>query len=195
MKEPLLYKIVRPIIRFIMKYIFRAKYKGLENIPLSGKLVLAGNHTNNLDCLLIISSTKRTVHFLAKDSLMKGPQKMIFKNMGIIPVDRKIHDSNALRNAKETLKKDRVIGIFPEGTINRTKNIIMPFKIGSVKMAYDTNCYIIPFVITGKYKLFSKDLEIEFLPPYKPISNNEDLTEANQKLMKIIENKLKEKRN
>ena len=100
-----------------------------------------------------------------------------------------------IRNAKETLKKDRVIGIFPEGTINRTKNIIMPFKIGSVKMAYDTNCYIIPFVITGKYKLFSKDLEIEFLPPYKPISNNEDLTEANQKLMKIIENKLKEKRN
>ena len=195
MKEPLLYKIVRPIIRFIMKFIFKAKYKGLENIPSTGRVVLAGNHTNNLDCLLIISSTNRVVHFLAKDSLMKGLKKIIFKNMGIIPVNRKIHDSNALVNAKNTLNDNKVIGIFPEGTINRTKDIIMPFKIGSVKMAYDTNSYIIPFIITGKYRLFSKDLEIEFLSPYKPVSHTTDLTKANEKLMMIIENKLKEKRN
>ena len=195
MNEPLLYKIVRPIIKFIMKYIFRAKYKGLENIPSTKKVVLAGNHTNNLDCLLIISSTNRVVHFLAKNSLMKGPKKVIFKNMGIIPVNRKIHDSNALSNAKAALNDDKVIGIFPEGTINRTKDIIMPFKIGSVKMAYDTDSYIVPFVITGKYRLFSKNLEIEFLSPYKPVSHTNDLTKANEKLMLMIENKLKEKRN
>lgn len=195
MKEPLLYKIVRPIIKFIMKYIFKARYIGLENIPLTGRVVLAGNHTNNLDCLLIISSTKRVVHFLAKDSLVKGIKKIIFNNMGIIPVNRKIHDSDALNSAKNVLKEEKVIGIFPEGTINKTHDIIMPFKIGSVKMACDTDSYIIPFIITGKYKFFSKDLKIEFLPHYKPKSTDNDLKEANEKLMKIIENKLKEKRN
>ena len=136
MNEPLLYKIVRPIIKFIMKYMFRAKYKGLENIPSTKKVVLAGNHTNNLDCLLIISSTNRVVHFLAKNSLMKGPKKVIFKNMGIIPVNRKIHDSNALSNAKAALNDDKVIGIFPEGTINRTKDIIMPFKIECMRFIF-----------------------------------------------------------
>lgn len=194
MKEPLLYKIIRPIIKIIMKYIFKAQYIGLENIPSTGRVVLAGNHTNNLDCLLIISSTKRVVHFLAKDSLMKGMKRIIFKNMGIIPVNRKIHDSDALSNAKDVLNNEGLIGIFPEGTINRTKNIIMPFKIGSVKMAYDTESVIVPFIIKGNYKIFGKKLKIEFLPSYKPISHNNDLTEANEQLMKIIKNKLKEKR-
>ena len=72
MKEPVLYKIVRPIIKIVFVVLFRPKIIGLENINKDGKLVLAGNHTSYLDCLLLISSTKRVIHFLAKDSLVKG---------------------------------------------------------------------------------------------------------------------------
>ena len=67
----------------------------------------------------------------------------------------------------------------------------MPFKIGTVKMAYETNSLIVPFVITGKYKVFGKSITVEFL---KPISVSSDLDKSNKKLMKIIENKLKENR-
>lgn len=192
MKEPLLYKIVRPIITILFKFIFRPTYIGLNNIPEKGRIVLGGTHTNNLDCLLLISSTKRTIHFLAKDSLIKGFKKIIFKNMGIIPVDRTIHDKNALNNAIKALKEEKTIGIFPEGTINRTDDLIMPFKIGCVKMAHDTNTKIVPFVITGEYKIFRKGLTIEFLEPYKPV--NKDLTKENEYLMDIIKDKLSEKR-
>lgn len=145
MRKSWLYKILRPLIWILMRIVFRPKYIGLENLPKNGKVVVAGNHTSFLDCVLIISSTNRTVHFLAKDSLMKGKlKKWFFGNMGIIPVNRTIHDKGALHAAIEGLKAGEMIGIFPEGTINKTDDIIMPFKIGAVKMAYEADCEIVP---------------------------------------------------
>ena len=187
MREPMLYIIVRPIIKLFCKIVFRPTYIGLENIPKDISVVLAGNHTNYLDSILLISSTNRVVHFLAKDELTKGFKKIIFNNMGIIPVNRKIHDSNALKKAIEMLKCDRVRGVFPEGTINRTKEVIMPFKIGAVKMAKETNSYIVPFTIKGKYKPFKKSIKIEF---YKPYKITKDLEIENNKLMKKISTEL-----
>jgi len=90
MKQPILYRIVRPIITILFKIFFHPTIIGKENIPENKKIILAGNHTNILDSLLLISSTKRTIHFLAKYELTKGPLGFIFKNMGIIPVNRKV---------------------------------------------------------------------------------------------------------
>lgn len=193
MKEPLFYKIIRPTITFLVKIIFRPKYIGLENIPKNGRFILAGNHTNYFDCILLLSSSKRVIHFLAKDSLAKGSLGFIFKSLGIIPVNRRIHDKNALKNAIITLEEDKVVGIFPEGTINKTKDLVMPFKIGAIKMSKETKSNIVPFVITGKYKLFNNNLTIEFLKPFKVKGDN--LTEENEKLMKLISSKLEGKRN
>jgi 1-acyl-sn-glycerol-3-phosphate acyltransferase len=185
--EPILYRITRPIITVLFKTIYKPTIIGSENIPTTGRIVLAGNHTNNFDCILLIASTKRTIHFLAKDELIKGPKKIIFKNMGIIPVNRRKKDPNSLKKAKEILEEEKVIGIFPEGTFNRSENVILPFKIGAVKMSYDTSSNVIPFTIKGKYKPFKKGLTLEFL---KPIQIGEDLTLENERLMKIISNEL-----
>lgn len=192
MKEPLLYRIVRPIITVLVKIIFHPKYIGLENIPSCGRIVLAGTHTNDFDSSLLMSCTKRVVHFLAKESLTKGILGPAFKALGLIPVNRAIHDKNALKSAINTLNEDKVIGIYPEGTINRTDDLIMPFKIGAVKMAKETNTQIVPFVITGEYHMFKNTLTIEFLKPIKIKSEN--LTEENEKLMNLIRTKLEEKR-
>ena len=182
--DVLLYRICRPIIKAIMLVLFRPKYVGLNNIPKDGALVLAGNHTNILDCWLLISSTKRTIHFLGKDSLSKGFKGLIFKNLGLIFVNRNIHDKQALNNAKDVLKEGKVIGIFPEGTINRSEGLTLPFKIGAVKMANDTDSYIVPFIITGKYRLIGGKIKVEFLKPYK---TKDDLTTENDILRKLIE--------
>lgn len=191
MKEPILYRIVRPIIKILFNFIFKPTYIGLENIPKEGKCILVGNHTSNLDCLLLISSTKRTIHFLAKDSLIKGFKKIVFQNMGIIPVNRKIHDKNALNSAIDILNENKVIGIFPEGTINKTDDIIMPFKIGAVKMASTTNSTLVPFTIKNKYKVLKKSVILEFYKPYKINTKNRDLTDENKHLMNIISNELR----
>lgn len=193
MKEPILYRIVRPIITVLFKVVFRPTYKGLEYLNSKDAMVLGGNHTNNLDCLLLISASKRVIHFLAKDSLIKGIKAPIFKGMGIIPVNRKIHDKEALSRAKEALLEGKVIGIFPEGTINRTDDVIMPFKIGCVKMAHDSNSMIVPFTITGEYKVFRKSITLEFYHPIH-IKDSKDLTSENENLMNIIKTNLEEKR-
>lgn len=185
--DVLLYRICRPIIRVIMILLYRPKYVGLNNIPKDGSLVLAGNHTNILDCWLLISSTKRTIHFLGKDSLSKGFKGLIFRNLGLIFVNRNIHDKQALNNAIDVLNEGKVIGIFPEGTINKSSDLTLPFKIGSVKMARDAGSYLVPFVITGKFKIIGGKIRVEFLKPYKV---EEDLTKENDKLKNLIEERL-----
>ena len=186
------YKVLRPIVLFLVKLLFHPKVKGLENIPKDGRIVLAGNHTKFLDPVMLVGVVKRPIHFLAKKELFDGFLSFLVKGMGCVSVNRKIHDKNALSSAIDYLNKDLCIGIFPEGTVNRTTDkVILPFKIGAVKMASETNSKIVPFVITGKYNIIGRSVRLEFL---KPISVSKDLDKSNKELMNIIENKIKENR-
>lgn len=186
--DTLFYRIIRQIIKVLFKVLFHPTIKGVENIAKNENYVLAGNHTKWLDPIMLIAIIPKQVHFLAKDSLFKGITKPIVKGVGAIPVNRKIHDHQALESAIDTLKEKKVIGIFPEGTINREKkNKTLPFKIGAVKMAYETNTKIIPFVITGEYKIFSSSVTIEFL---KPRNISKDLEKENQSLREAIEKRI-----
>lgn len=189
--DKLFYKIVRIPVSIIFKILYRPTIVGIENIPKKGRCVLAGNHTKWLDPVMLVAVSKRQVHFLAKEELFHGITKSIVKGMGAISVNRKIHDKNVLINACSELKVGSCIGVFPEGTINRTDDIIMPFKIGAVKMSADTDSYLVPFVITGKYKLFRKGIKIEFL---KKMKIGKNLEKENDKLMKLVSEKIKENR-
>ena len=192
MKDTFFYKfIAKPFVWFWFWLLFGCKVVGKENIPKKGRLVLAGNHTNYLDSLMLISVVPRQVHFMAKDALFKGFVGFFLRGVGGIPVNRKIHDKDALINAKKTLDMDLCVGIFPEGTINRTDDIIMPFKIGAVKMSHDTDSTIVPFIITGEYKWFRRNTRIEFFKGYK--IRSDDLTKENEKLMKKISKELEKK--
>ena len=187
-KDPLLYKILRPIAKWLFILLYRPKIIGKENIPKDGGYVLAGNHTNNLDCIILMASTKRCIHFLAKEELFKGLFGWLFKVMGLIPVKRKTKDGKALPRAIQYLENDKVIGLFPEATINRGDGVILPFKIGAVKMAHDSGRPIIPFVIKGKYKIFRRRIKIVLFEPIYVKDN--DLDKANEKFMKYISDKL-----
>lgn len=184
--DTLFYRIIKPLLNFLIWLIYHPQVVGRENIPKEGPVVFAGNHTRWSDpptlCAIVHG---RQVHFLAKIELFQkgGPATWITKGMGSIPVDRKIHDKGALDSAVNALKNGLSIGIFPEGTINRTDEVIMPFKIGAVKMSRDANATLVPFVITGKYRPFRKGVRIEFL---KPIENEDDLDKMNEKLMKAV---------
>ena len=101
MKEPLLYKIVRPPLKALFTLVFRPTVEGKENIPADGKIILAGNHTSVFDCFTVAMSTKRCVHFIAKAELMNGIGKYIFPGLGIIPVDRSTNGKQAVVTAEE----------------------------------------------------------------------------------------------
>lgn len=155
MKEPKLYRFLRPILTFLIIVVFRPRVIRKANIPTKGRIVLAGTHTNILDPVLLLSQTKRTIHFLAKKELVDGPLGFGFKNMGIIPVNRKIKDKSVMPAAEKYLNHDKVIGVFPEGTTEKGRGLL-PFKTGAVRMAYSTDSEIIPFAIVGKYNPFKR---------------------------------------
>ena len=173
MKEPILYKILIPFNKIFIK-IYKPTYIDKNNIPKNGAVILAGNHTSKLDPLLLMSSTNRCIHFLAKIELFKGFKKIFFQNLGIIPVDRKRKNPEAINKANDYLLNNKVIGIFPESTINKTKDIIMPFKYGAVKMAIETDSLIVPFSITKRYQKFKKSVTICFGEAYKVTGNIEE---------------------
>jgi len=187
-KDTVLYKIVRPIIKFGIKILYRPKIIGKENIPREGKIILAGNHTSNFDCLLLMSSTKRPIHFLAKKELWKGLKKIIFANMGLIPVDRKKKDHQSIEQSINYLNDDKVIGIFPEGTTEK-EGMMLPFKMGVIKIAKEANSKIIPFAISGKYRIFSNNLKIIFGKSYSLTSDDleKELENLKKQIKKLIE--------
>lgn len=183
--DTFLYKIVRPIITFLFKLIYRPTIIGVESIPKDKKIILAGNHTSKLDPLLLMSTTKRSIHFLAKIELFRGPKKIIFNNLGLISVDRTKKDKSALENAEKYLKNDCVVLIFPEGTTEKEKKELLPFKTGTVRLSHKTNTEILPFKIIGEYKPFKKSIKIVFTEKFIA---TKDIEISNNKLKNIINN-------
>ncbi len=183
------YKFLKPILSPIFKFWYRPTIENKEYIPTEGPIIIAGNHKNIMDQCLVIIATKRVIHYMAKNEYFKGPFAWFFKITGCISVNRQIHDKEATSKAIEVLNNKGAIGIFPEGTRNKTKEILLPLKLGAVSMAQKTKALIVPFAITGDYHFRSSNLKIKFGKPFKVI---DDLEKANEKLKTEITNLLKE---
>jgi len=93
--------------------------EGLEALPRSGPVLVAGNHDSNMDPVAVGVAARghRQVRALAKSSLWKVPGLgPILDGMGQIPIDRGAGDVHALDRAVESLRAGSCIGVFPEGT-------------------------------------------------------------------------------
>ena len=179
-----LYRILRPIVVFLFKALYRIKVVNKDYIPKDGPILLVGNHKHNYDCISLMCGTKRTIHFLAKKELM-DKHGLLFKHLGIIPVDRSNKNQEAISEAIDLIKNNEVVGIFPAGTFNKTEYVVMPFKYGAVKIASETRVPVVPFAISGEYRKFRKGLKIVFGKPYY-IIDKKDLTKENIKLMNKV---------
>ena len=190
-KAPLLYKISRVVLGPIFKWYYNPTIVNKEYIPKEGSIVIAGNHKHLFDQCLTIIATKRPIHYMAKKEYFDNKKvAWFFKGTGCISVDRKNKDPKAKQAALDVLNDSGAIGIFPEGTRNKTKELLLPFKFGAVSLAQKTNSYIVPFAITGDYKFRSKNLKITYGKPFK--ITDMTLEEANDKLYKIVEKLLKQ---
>ena len=203
--------VVFRIVRFIVKPIFKLYYNpkiiGKENIPLKEGIIIAGNHKHTFDQFGIMVSTKRVIHYMAKKEYFDGTHslfcshynptkigrmvtKWLVRMSGCISVDRNIKDTDAMGNAAIALNEGEAIGLFPEGTRNKTTELLLPFKFGTVSLASKTKAYIVPFAITGDYVFRSKNLTIRIGQPFK--IDNMSLEEANDKLYNEIKSLMKE---
>ena len=166
MKEnKILYKTLKIIIKPLLKILYRPKAYGTENIPKEGPIIFAGNHKHAFDPVVVMTNTDRIVHYMAKESIFKGLHGKILESIGIIKVYRTKSNPTAVIEAEQILKQGGTIGIFPEGTRNKTDQELLKFRHGAVAIAKKANSPIIPFAIKGEYKLFRKGVIIEFGKP------------------------------
>lgn len=172
-----LYKFLKTIYSKLLKILYKPTAYGVKNIPEEGSIIFVGNHRHAFDPIVVMTHTNRMVHYMAKESLFKGIHGKLFENMGLIKVYRNKSNPMAVMEAEEILQKGGSVGIFPEGTRNRTNQELLKFRHGAVAIAKETNSKIIPFAIRGKYRLFKKGLTIEF---GKPIDVSQmEIEEAN----------------
>jgi len=184
------YRLLKPILGPIFKLYYHPKVIGKEVIPKEGPILIVGNHKHLYDQCLAIISTKRMIHYMAKKEYFDGKMRWFFKMVGCIPVDRSKKDDAATTSALEVLNDGGAIGLFPEGTRNKTEEFLLPFKFGAVSMASKTNATIVPFGITGDYKFRSKNLVMRFGTPFKV--GDMDLETANKKLYEEVKNLMEE---
>lgn len=185
------YSLLTPIMRVLFRSYYNPKIINKEVIPKEGPILIVGNHKHVYDQCLTIMATKRVIHYMAKKEYFDGKMAWFFKLVGCIPVDRSIKDHNATDKALKVLNNGGAIGLFPEGTRNKTKDVfLLPFKFGTVSMAKKTNATIIPFGLTGDYKFRSKNLTIRYGTPFKV--GDMDLEDANKKLYEEVERLMRE---
>ena len=181
------YRLLTPLMRLLFRLYYNPTIINKEVIPKDGPILIVGNHKHIYDQCLTIMATKRTIHYMAKKEYFDSKLAWFFKFVGCISVNRSIHDKEATKQALDILKSGGAIGLFPEGTRNKTNDkLLLPFKFGAVSMASKTNATIVPFGITGDYKFRSKNLTIKYGKPFKV--ENMTLEEANNKLFEEVKN-------
>ena len=195
MKKKEEHKKLYNVYKFILGVFFRLYYNpkiiNKEVIPKEGPIIVCGNHIHLYDQNLPIMATKRMLHYMAKKEYFDDKKvAWFFKSCGCISVNRAIHDKDAKDHALNILKDGYALGIFPEGTRNKTTDkVLLDFKMGAVSMAQKTGATLVPFAITGDYKFRSKNLKCTFLEPFK-VNPDDDLEKVNNKLHKMIEDEI-----
>ncbi|GAA5047115.1 lysophospholipid acyltransferase family protein [Nocardia callitridis] len=132
--------------------------KGAEHIPARGGAVLAVNHTGYMDFTyagIPVRTPKRYIRFMAKrevfDNKISGP---IMRALKHIPVDRSA-GADSYKAAVRYLRDGELVGVYPEATISRSFEI-KEFKSGAARMAIEAEVPIIPIVIWGAQRVWTK---------------------------------------
>lgn len=151
---------LRSVIVFLVHIfsiiVFRVKTIGQENVPKEGAYIMCANHQSNWDAPILVSSTKRRMHVMAKEELFKN--KFIYwlgEKCLVFPVKRGKMDLDSMKHALKVLKDGEILMLFPEGTRKgmakngRAQN-------GAAFMTLRTGVPVIPVNISGEMKLFHK---------------------------------------
>lgn len=111
---------VRGTVCRLILALYRTHFIGVENVPVDGGYIIAGNHVSYLDPILLWSGVPQPTHFIARQSLFDTPViGWGLRRLWVIPIKRASADREAIGRAVAILKGGEPVGIFPEGTRQR----------------------------------------------------------------------------
>lgn len=161
--------------RFLARVVWDTRVTGWENVPATGPVVLAANHTGMIDGPLVHGVARRGTHFLVKRELFREPLGTVLRWAGQIPVDRD-NGRAALTAALGVLRRGGVVGVFPEG--NRGRGNVTSARAGVAWLAVNAQAPVVPVVVLGTRRTGEKlnvipglrrHLVVHFCAPVAPV--------------------------
>lgn len=146
----MLYAFLKPLVRALLRLLFRYRAIGGDRVPRTGPVILASNHLSFLDPPLVAAGTQRPLDFLGKAELFRVPGfGRLIRTLRAHPVQREGSGaSTALRLGLDLLRRDRALLVFPEGTRGR-EGTLGPGRPGVGMLATLSGAPVVPVYIRG----------------------------------------------
>ncbi|MER3453281.1 MAG: 1-acyl-sn-glycerol-3-phosphate acyltransferase, partial [Acidimicrobiia bacterium] len=145
------YWILKAILTPVLRFFYKVRVEGAENVPAKGPAILASNHLSFCDSIFLPLVLRRRVTFVAKAEYFENPKTAwFFRAVGQIPIKREGGSASerALAAAREVLQKGQLLGIYPEGTRSPDGRLYRG-KTGVARLALQCNVPIIPVAMIG----------------------------------------------
>ena len=177
------------IVFFLAMFVGKIKVRGRSNIPNEGPLVLVSNHFAYFDPFLLVYAIKKPIDFIMQKEMGIEPQ-FLFAPMiyGAILTDRNKVGPSTIKESMKTIKKGKILGIFPEGGI--TSPVLTKAKPGAVYLASMAKAKILPVSVRGAsnawgniFRGVRSRIYINIGKPYGPIDISGTKSEKSKKIV------------
>lgn len=146
------YQTAHILVSLLAKIIFRLKVIGVENIPMSGGVIISSNHNSYFDIPLLGCALPRPVDNIAKSELFRNKMiAILFRKLGGFPIRRGQIDRSAMKEAVDRLKAGRMLSYYPEGTRSKDGNLQEP-KAGIGRIVVKSGVKVVPVYIHGSHR-------------------------------------------
>jgi 1-acyl-sn-glycerol-3-phosphate acyltransferase len=147
---PPLYAGLRSLVRPVLRRFFDFRVAGLEHVPPTGPFIVAANHANYLDGVVLGAALPRKIVFFVMPRVYRAtPLHPYFhRHIGSIPIELARPDPGAIRRALRVLEGGGVVGIFPQGPFGRDGRLAS-FQPGVALVALRSGVPVVPAAISG----------------------------------------------
>ncbi len=146
--EKLLYAPVYTFARLVWRVKVTSRTK-LSDMPVRGAIVIA-NHRCSLDPFFVQLAAGRRVHWMVASEYFKHPLfGGLLRIFQAIPTTRSGSDNSATKQAVRLASEGRLVGMFPEGRLNRTSDALISMRPGAILVANRAKVPIVPMWIKG----------------------------------------------
>lgn len=150
---PFLYRLLRRLGRPVLRAVFDLSVEGSDRLPATGPFVLAANHHNYLDGVVLGVAVPRKIAFLVMPSVYRATplHPAFYRHVGSIPINLERPDPGAIKRALRLLETGGVIGIFPEGPFSLEGRLVRG-QPGVALIALRTGVPVVPVAIRGTHE-------------------------------------------
>jgi 1-acyl-sn-glycerol-3-phosphate acyltransferase len=118
-------------------------------VPPEGSVLLAANHTTAIDPMVMQAGLMRIARWVMVAEYRYRILEPLWRNTNPISLDGNASDLTQIRAVIGALKQGQMIGLFPEGQLQRDVRELQPLQPGIGMIARRSGAQIVPVWIDG----------------------------------------------